>query len=168
MSAPAVTSRASSTDKKIDLEVNQSERNNAETQAADWPDHYSRVSNWFRSLYIRTVLVRICAFCAIGIWAGSSQPQVQSGAAFLQALTPSLARMPSPPPSQNAITSTGAGSTLATEPVNGVDAFSLLLTVSLCFAGPWGVRAVGVPFSMMIATYGYCLYPAGLQNQQAS
>lgn len=54
---------------------------------------------------------------------------------------------------QNAITSTGAGGMLATTLVNGVDAFSLFLTATLCFAGPWVVNAVGFRWAMVIAPY---------------
>ncbi|KAI5475227.1 hypothetical protein MNV49_001707 [Pseudohyphozyma bogoriensis] len=67
-----------------------------------------------------------------------------------------------------AITSTGAGGTLSTTLVNGVDAFSVVLTATFAFFGPWVVNLVGFRWALVIATYGYCLYSAGLYYHQVS
>ncbi|ORY81779.1 major facilitator superfamily domain-containing protein, partial [Leucosporidium creatinivorum] len=68
----------------------------------------------------------------------------------------------------SAISATGAGGTLEANLVNGVNAFSLVLTATFCLIGPWIVNLLGFRWALVVATYGYPLYSAGLYYHQVS
>lgn len=58
-------------------------------------------------------------------------------------------------PSRHFLSERRADSLLLRNLVNGVNAFSLVLTATFCLIGPWVVNIVGFRWGLVIATYGY-------------